>query len=56
MELTEKQIRDLFFEYAYCGKCGMKANYCKCKGIGKPMMMLVQFQKAIKSFKVKNIK
>jgi len=47
-KLTEKQIQDLFFEFAYCEKCHMKANYCKCK-IGEPMMMFAQFKWAIQS-------
>ena len=46
---TEKDIiEDLFFENAICLKCHMKANYCKCD-IGEPMLMLAQFEKAIKS-------
>ena len=48
--MTETEIEDLFFEFAICRKCGMKANYCKCE-IGEPYMMLAQFTFAMGRFK-----
>jgi hypothetical protein len=54
--MKEKEIKDLFFKFAYCEKCRMKADYCNCpKGvISKPIMMLAQFTFAMRSLNNKN--
>lgn len=48
--MEEIQIEELFFEFAYCKKCHMKANFCKCE-IGEPIMELFQFKQAIGKLK-----